>query len=340
MSLFLHAVAAWHPGNIISNEFLEELGYTPTERKLQRKLGIETRRTVLDLNYIRQTRNTDIRAAREATQVSDARAGSAALQCALARLSLKAPDVGLMVTGSSAPEYTCPAQACIIANELGMSCIAFDLSSACNTALIQLDTIDRMAAEELPDYIALLQIENVTRSVDYWDAVTAALMGDCATALVVSKRIPAQTRINVTKLRSDFALWENATISRFAHFAQDGRQVRRVAKEFLCSCAGTGSRMDRFVIPHQTSMTVLEEVRQELSISPERFLTNVARFGNCGAAGAISVLAENWNMLADNAATVELLTIGAGMTWGSTDVVFSSVCSARSEFPEFSEIIG
>lgn len=322
MSLFIHAIGLWRPSNEITESFLDELNYNDSEKKLQLKLGIRSRRTVLDLDYIRRTRNTDVRGAIEASTSSDAESAAAALQVALHESGLKVPDIGLLIAGSSAPEYVCPAQACIVANELGTSCDAFDLSSACNTALAQLQAVDRMAVDSTPDYIALLQIENVTRSVDYGDAVTAALMGDCTTAIIVSKKRKSAVKLESISYHVNPKLWDAATLKRCSHFKQDGRQIRRFATHQLCSAAGMLSDPECFIIPHQTSLSLLEDIRNQLNIPLKRFLTNAESFGNCASAGAVSVLAERWRMLSNYGGHLMLLTIGAGITWSRATIRF------------------
>ena len=58
------------------------------------------------------------------------------------------------------------------------------------------------------------------------------------------------------------------------------------------------TKADSIVIPHQTSTPLLFDIRTELGVPSDQFLINADRFGNCGSAGAISVLAEHWQSFA------------------------------------------
>jgi 3-oxoacyl-[acyl-carrier-protein] synthase-3 len=81
-------------------------------------VGIRERRTVLDLEYIRKTRNRDVRAAHEASSHSNAQTGKIVAEMALSRAKLRASDIGMVVGGGSSPQYVVPAEACSIAAEL------------------------------------------------------------------------------------------------------------------------------------------------------------------------------------------------------------------------------
>jgi 3-oxoacyl-[acyl-carrier-protein] synthase III len=52
-----------------------------------------------------------------------------------------------------------------------------------------------------------------------------------------------------------------------------------------------------------------------MKISPERHLHNIGQFGNCVAAGAPSVLSQNWDRFSDGDLITTAL-VGAGLAWG------------------------
>ena len=97
MSLFLHGLGHFHPENVITNQFLEELDIGTTNAWILERVGIRSRRTVLPLDYIRETRNRDPRMVREVMLYSNAETGrrAAALRCALPGMSRSA---GVSVT--------------------------------------------------------------------------------------------------------------------------------------------------------------------------------------------------------------------------------------------------
>ena len=89
MTLYLHGLGHFHPENEISNRFLEELDIGTTDEWILERVGIRSRRTVLSLDYIRETRNSDVRAAAEASVYTNAEISVPAVDMALARCRAK-----------------------------------------------------------------------------------------------------------------------------------------------------------------------------------------------------------------------------------------------------------
>ena len=83
--LYLNGIGHFHPENVISNGFLESLEIGTDETWILDRVGIANRRTVLDLDYIRHTRNADPRAAAEASTHTNAETGAMAARMAMAR---------------------------------------------------------------------------------------------------------------------------------------------------------------------------------------------------------------------------------------------------------------
>ena len=66
MSLYLHGLGHFHPENEITNQFLTDLDIGTNQQWIEERVGIDARRTVLPLDYIRETRNLDPTQALEA----------------------------------------------------------------------------------------------------------------------------------------------------------------------------------------------------------------------------------------------------------------------------------
>jgi 3-oxoacyl-[acyl-carrier-protein] synthase-3 len=95
--LYLHGIGHFHPETVITNRFLEELGIGTDEAWILERVGIRERRTVLSLDYIRRTKNCDVRAAHEASIYRNAETAAAAAQMAIERAGLKPGDIGLVL---------------------------------------------------------------------------------------------------------------------------------------------------------------------------------------------------------------------------------------------------
>jgi 3-oxoacyl-[acyl-carrier-protein] synthase III len=325
-SLSLISLGHFHPPNVMDNEFLVSLDIGVDSEWILKRVGIHERRTVLSLDYVRETRNRDPRASFEASVYTDAQTGAQAACHALTRAGLTAKDIGMVIAGGCSPQYLIPAQACLTAAELGIECPAFDVNSACSSFAAQIHFLSAMRPETLPEYILILNVENNTRTVDYNDRRTAVLWGDCTSAAIVSPRSHGRASIVASTLQSDPSGWKHVVIPAAGHFQQDGQAVqsfaiRKTISTFseLASVAPPESHPS--FVGHQANLTVLESVCRRAGIPPERHFFNVDRFGNCGAAGAPSVLSQNWDQLKDG--YVSLVVVGSGLTWGGVLLNFS-----------------
>ena len=74
--------------------FLEELGIGTNDQWIMERVGIRSRRTLLDLDYIRQTHNRDLRAAPEASVMTLPELSAQAARMALERAGIDAPTKG------------------------------------------------------------------------------------------------------------------------------------------------------------------------------------------------------------------------------------------------------
>ncbi|MEN8162096.1 MAG: ketoacyl-ACP synthase III, partial [Myxococcota bacterium] len=83
--MHLHGLGHFHPENELSNRFLEELDIGTTDEWIVDRVGIRARRTVLPLEYVRDTKNQDVRAASEAALHTSAEMGARAAELAIRR---------------------------------------------------------------------------------------------------------------------------------------------------------------------------------------------------------------------------------------------------------------
>lgn len=319
--LFIHGVGHFHPENRIDNAFLSSLDIGTDEAWIMERVGIRSRRTVLPLDYIASTRNARPAEAAAASLYTNAQTGALAARLALERAHLRPSDIGLVIAGGCSAQYSIPAEACLIAAELGIHATAYDLNSACSSFAVQLHHLRSMRPEALPDYVLVVNVENNTRTVDYNDRRTAVLWGDGSAAAVVSARVPAPVRVRQSLVRSDPAGWAKVVIPTGGHFAQEGSAVQGFAiRKSVATIAALaphleGDRARMAFIGHQANLLMLNAVCQRAGIDPALHLKNVDEYGNCGAAGAPTVLSQCWDTL-PSPCELALVVVGSGLTWG------------------------
>jgi 3-oxoacyl-[acyl-carrier-protein] synthase-3 len=329
LAVHLHGLGHAHPEPEITNRFLEQLEIGTDDAWILERVGIRSRRTVLPLDYIRETRNRDPRDALDAATESNATLGARAARLALERAGVAASEIGLVIAGSSAHDTSAPAEACNIAGELEMEVPAFDVSSACTSFYVQLYMMSLMDPARLPDWVLLVAPETLTTTVDYDDRASAVLWGDAAAAAVVSTRHVGRAEILANELASSPAAREKVLIPRGGHFQQEGRAVQMFGikrmVQGLTRLRELFERDDRrfHFVGHQANLRMLENVRSTVGIAPERHHTNCEWYGNTGAASSASVLSMNWEKWRDGD-DIAVVGVGAGLTWSSYLVRFGS----------------
>ncbi len=323
-ALYVHGVGHFHPENVIDNAFLESLDIGTNEQWILERVGIRERRTVLPLDYIRDTKNADAAAGQEAALYSNVETGRRAGLMAIERAGLSPSDIGMVVAGGCCPEMAIPSEACRVAAALEIEAPSLDINSACSSFGAQLHLLASM--QGLPPYILVVNPENTTRAVDYADRATAVLWGDGTSATVVSSSEVSRVRIVETTLTSQPARWDAVTIPRFGHFVQNGGAVQRFAIKTTGNCLDelmpaaqayaqqTGGSV-RF-IGHQANSLMLQSTARRANIDPALHWHNVEEYGNTGASGAPTVLSQHWDELADGD-TLLLVVVGSGLTWSS-----------------------
>lgn len=327
MTLFLHGIGHFHPEAEITNRFLEELDIGTDEDWIMERVGIRSRRTVLPLDYIRHTRNSDIRAAHEAAVLTNAEAGAHAARMAVKRAGINMSDIGMIIAGSCAPDRVTPAEACNIGCVLELEVPAFDVNSACTSLIAAIHLLSGMRPEFVPPYVLVVAAERLTCSVDYNDRAAAVLWGDGTAAVVVSATVPGPAVLTGSRIASSPAGCDKVVVPRTGHFYQEGRTVQtfaikrttKILKEYMGEYSDPDRRLN--FIGHQANRGMLDSVCRLTGLPEDRHHSNVEDFGNTAAAGSPSVISQRWDSWSDGD-DIAVVGVGAGLTWGGFMVRF------------------
>ena len=316
-----------HPSAAIDNRFIVSLGVDTSEEWILDKIGIESRRTVLPLEYISQTQNQDPLRAVEASADNPVTLGARAARMALERAGIKASDVGLVISNSCFPNQIVPTTAQSVAREIGAGCKAYDVNTACPAFALHMDFLANFREELLPDYVLCLSTAALTQKVNYRDRTDGAICGDGAAAWVVSAKHPGKIGVLYSFFNSDPFRCDAVVVDRYGYFHQDGRAVRdfsvrqtvRLIKDVESRFKIDWSR-DVF-IGHQANATMLRQITNNRGIPDSSHWHNASQMGNQGAAGAPIVLGQHWDQIVPGQKIV-VAVLGAGLSWGS--VVFEA----------------
>jgi 3-oxoacyl-[acyl-carrier-protein] synthase-3 len=320
--LNLLGLGHFHPENEITNQFLEDLDIGTNDEWILERTGIRSRRTALPLDYIRETRNKDPRAAVESAVISNAESGARAAEMALSRAGIAASDVGLLIGGGCAPDTVTPAEACNIGAALGVEAPCLDINSACSSFIAGIYMLSMMDPTKLPPIVLLVTAEPMTGTVDYSDRSSAVLWGDGALAGVLSTKETGRASLVGQTLTSNPAGREKIVIPRLGHFRQEGRTVqsfaiRKTSNRYL-SMRESFRQDDRafHFVGHQANLRMLESVCRRCEIPNDLHHSNCEFFGNTGGASSGGVISQNWDKWTPRD-DISVVGVGSGLTWGS-----------------------
>jgi 3-oxoacyl-[acyl-carrier-protein] synthase-3 len=301
--MYLSRPAAWHPEEVLDNEALSRIVDTSSEWIIEH-VGIrERRRSPPDMPV----------------HALGARAAALALE------GMDPAAVDLVVCALSVSDYHIPSTANLVAAEVGCGgAPAFDIRAACSSFVFALHAVRGLIATGAHRRVLIVVPEMYTHVADYRDRSTCVLWGDGAFACLVSAERPAERAAVVEDTwigsRSKDALTVRIPVA--GTFWQEGSVVQAFAirkmAEVLTTLLERGKLAPEevaYVIGHQANLGILTRACARAGFPLEKNLTNIEKYGNCGAAGAPTVLAQEWQRFRSGE-RIAMATVGSGLSWG------------------------
>ena len=274
-------------------------------------------------------------------------ASDLALEAAREALSdshLAVSDIDQFIVATVTPDRLFPSTACTLQEKLGaQGSSALDLSAACSGFIYGLAAAGGMISSGLLDRVLLIGVETLSKLVDWQDRSTCVLFGDGAGAAVLGPAEDDSRGLLSVRMASDGAsgsLLElpaggsrlpasHDTIEQGLHFIKmQGNEVFKyavramyeMARDAISDAGQQISDVD-LLIPHQANLRIISATAKRLGIPMEKVFVNVNRYGNTSAASVPLALdeARKEGRIKDGD-LVELVTFGAGFTWGAAVV--------------------
>ena len=254
-----------------------------------------------------------------------------AAERALAVSGVSAEQLGCVIVATSTyPEHT-PASAPQVANRLGSTSAAFDISAGCAGFCHGLNLASSMVRSGAESYVLVIGVEQLSRFTDPTDRNTAFIFADGAGAVVVG---PAEaTGIGPTAWGSDgsqahvinqtpscmgsgaadhpVVQMEGTAVFRWAPFA-----MAEVAHEALASAGVSVDDLDAF-IPHQANLRITQTLSRNIKLPDSvAVATDVVDAGNTSAASvplAMEAMLRSGEAKAGDLALT--IAFGAGLSY-------------------------
>lgn len=316
----------YSPEQVISNDYFEPLVENADEWIFSRT-GIRERRF-----------------AREDQATSDL--ATIAARNALDSAGISADEIDCIVLGTSTPDMSLPATACIVQNNIGAkNAFVFDINAVCSSFVFAMETADNFIRSGKYKTVMAIGADTYSRILDFQDKNTCTLFGDGAGAAILRASDTPDRGILSTYMRSDGSGWELIQVpssgsrkpinaetiaNRENTFKMAGKQVYVFATSVipeiiteLCRRAGVEPSDLTHIIPHQANIRMIDFIAKKFDYPKERFLLNLDRCGNTSSASVALVLAENMNNGTIKPGDLVLtMAFGGGLSWGGLLIRF------------------
>jgi len=317
INAYIKGTGSYAPKNVVKNDFFESVG--SSDKWIYENLGIKERRistgeTTSDLAY---------------------QAGLIAIQDA----GLQVEDIDLIIIATATPDRLAPSCACFVQEKLKASnAVAFDISAVCSGALFATATAVQYIKSGMYKNVLVIGADTFSTITD-WNRRDAVFFGDGAGALVLS-------HTSQDKGFQDFILKtdgtgkehftipaggsekpaSNDTLSSGEHyFKMNGSQVYKTAIDVVPKCIdeilsknNCSINQIKYLLPHQPSIRILQEVARRVGLPFEKVKTNMDRYANTSG-GTIPIILDE-TLKENTFETGDLLlfaAVGAGWTWGT-----------------------
>ncbi|HEX2951708.1 MAG TPA: beta-ketoacyl-ACP synthase III [Armatimonadota bacterium] len=315
------SVGAYAPPGILSNTDLEKIVETSDEWIRQRS-GI-CRRHIADEN----------------TATSDIAFESAKI--ALERAGMTADELDLITVATITPDRYLPSTACFLQHRLGaVNAAAFDISAACTGFIYALSVASAQVATGQFRNALVIGAETLSKITDYTDRRTCVLLGDGGGAVIL-KPVEEGRGIQSFYLRADGSGADvlhipaggsrmpasQETVEKHLHyFRMNGAETFKFAVRAIDEAintaltrAGLTKEDITLVIPHQANSRIIEAAAKRLGIPEDRWVNNIAEYGNTSAGSIPLALNETYEAGRLHKGDVLVFVgFGGGLTWGAT----------------------
>ena len=241
-------------------------------------------------------------------------------------------ELDMIICATLRGEFVTPSQACVIQQELGATCPAFDVNGACSGFIYALDVADGYFARNKAEKILVIGFDNLSSITDWTDRNTCVLFGDGGGAVVLGKGDDLLS-IHVTAKGNHQVLYapRGQNLSPMSEIQQfppaiymNGKEVYKFAVVSMVKGirraikdAGLTQKDIDLVVPHQANYRIIEAAAEKLDSDKSRYVCNIAEYGNT-AAGCIPISLDEINRTGrvKNGDYVVLCAFGGGLTTG------------------------
>lgn len=226
----------------------------------------------------------------------------------------RADDLDFIIVATMSPDYMTPATAAIVQQCIGATkAFAFDVNAACSGFVYGL----RVASDLLNGTCQrgmLIGGEVLSKLIDWHERSTAVLFGDGAGGVLLERDEDSNSEFLASDLQTigelgdkltagyqpiNSAFYQDHTDDHRQYFEMDGRAVYKFATHEVPASIERAiavsqllvNDVDHFIL-HQANQRIIDQIAKRLDQPKQKFLSNVANYGNTSAASVAILLDE------------------------------------------------
>ncbi len=278
MSIKILGTGAYVPEKIVTNEDLSHMVDTSDEWIMQR-VGVKERHVSVD----------------ETAGDFAVKAAKKALQSA----GIRGNEIDLIIAATISSETLCPTVAGIVQREIGASCPAFDVNSACSGFLFALDTAVSYILRGPAKKVLVIGAERLSKLVDWNDRGTCVIFGDGAGAFVIEPgegylasslyTCGGDEVIEIPSFSGSSPFYQGKI--KHPYIFMDGQEtfkfaVGKIVQDIKGVVQEAGLTLDDvdYVVTHQANTRIIDYAVKRLKMPKEKFIVNIEKYGNTSSA--------------------------------------------------------
>uniref|UniRef100_A0A1Z1M408 Beta-ketoacyl-[acyl-carrier-protein] synthase III n=1 Tax=Polysiphonia sp. TaxID=1967842 RepID=A0A1Z1M408_9FLOR len=260
---------------------------------------------------------------------------------ALDKISMDPSQIDLIILATSSPDDLFGSASKIQFQIGAINAAAFDLTAACSGFVLGLITAAQFLQTGTYRNVLVVGADVLSKWIDWSDRSTCILFGDAAGAVILQSCASQDNSILNFKLNTDgnysnylsIAYQQNIDTPNklnlyqgsFNYISMNGKEVYKFAVfqvplSILKCLNALDMSVDEvnWLLLHQANERILTAIADKLSISSDKIISNLSKYGNTSAASIPLALDEaiQENKISKNDIIV-IAGFGAGLTWGT-----------------------
>lgn len=254
-----------------------------------------------------------------------------AVEDLLTRFGRSKEEIDGIVVATATSDYPgFPSTACLLAERLGTSGPALDVSAGCTGFIYALEVARAMILSNSMRNALVIGAEKLSSVINWKDRNTCVLFGDGAGCVLLEQDSSKQGLLD-TLLKAEGAGSGALTIDPGQRcITMEGRAVynfavRSIGETILSLVQRNNLTIDDidWIVPHQANKRIISACAKRYSLNEDAFYLNIEHYANTSAASIPLALAEMQKRgLLKEGQKLLFVGFGAGLTYGGSLLVW------------------